>query len=208
MAYPVNGKPEDPTRLEAIPAGVAAGNIMQVDLHMGKIMIGSAGGPFSEHRLVPALKLIDFGFAQRDPTAVRQNLWKITLQMYTLITKRTGWDMFWPVVPYKGLQTWAVDLLPPNNQFDWVDPDLADLMARCMANDPQNRPSLEDMLRETDAGARKLSGMYKPPVDMWAETERVIRAVLKLLVYDADVVPNPAGFNAAVVRAIEDAIRG
>lgn len=44
--------------------------------------------------------------------------------MYTLITKRTGWDMFWPVVPYKGLQTWAVDLLPPNNQFDWVDPDL------------------------------------------------------------------------------------
>lgn len=84
----------------------------------------------------------------------------------------------------------------------------ADLMARCMANDPQNRPSLEDMLRETDAGARKLSGMYKPPVDMWAETERVIRAVLKLLVYDADVVPNPAGFNAAVVRAIEDAIRG
>ena len=39
MAYPVNGKPEDPTRLEAIPAGVAAGNIMQVDLHMGKSML-------------------------------------------------------------------------------------------------------------------------------------------------------------------------
>lgn len=125
--------------------------------------------------------------------------------MYLLIAKKFMWDAWSPTLVYNGVETWGIEVLPPeSDKFPDLDPVLADLMARCMAKDPQQRPSLEDMLRETEAGARKLIIDYVPQIDLFRESNDVIQAMLRLFIYNAEVVPHPGGFPSAVVREMQN----
>ncbi|KAK7942690.1 uncharacterized protein PG986_011803 [Apiospora aurea] len=208
MAYPrkADENAEEPGRLEEIPGdGTPPSNLEHGDLHMGNIMMGDFASPSSdggEHSLVPVLKLIDFGMAKESKDAVQENLFSISRVMINLIARKvvlTGLGQ--PTTEYKGYRTWATEILPPpppqQPQTDspspspvgykcaTVDPELRDLMARCLAQDPSRRPSLAEMLYEVQVVAVDRSAATAGGEGM-VETDDEVHAFLQKALYDAE----------------------
>ncbi|KAI0204284.1 hypothetical protein F4808DRAFT_457387 [Astrocystis sublimbata] len=70
------------------------------------------------------------------------------------------------VVDYRGFGTRAGQLLPQSwgDPYPWLDPDLAGLIAECMYDDWENRPTLEQALgRARNAVLTKTANSFPEP---------------------------------------------
>ncbi|RYP62884.1 hypothetical protein DL771_009533 [Monosporascus sp. 5C6A] len=176
MAYPIEAPEGEPNRLETIPKdGRQPSELYHGDLHVGNLMLGDAGGSFQEHRIVPVAKFIDFG-----STAEVQGG-----RMLNLIARG---DV--PVLRcksnYEGIQTMATEILPTEDghKYPMLDEELRDLLARCLAIEPDNRPRLQEMLQTIETAVKtKTAGAFEP--NHTRETDVAIRNTLQRLVYDA-----------------------
>lgn len=108
------------------------------------------------------------------------------------------------VSDYKGYRTHATEILPPQPEnsgngykYASLDPRFRDLITRCLAQDPGERPGLAEMLRvvqaaaagavpDTKAAAVALSSLSLGESENVLETDEAIRAFLKKALYDAE----------------------
>lgn len=109
------------------------------------------------------------------------------------------------VSAYKGYRTHATEILPPQpensgNDYKYatLDPQLRDLIAQCLAQDPGERPGLAEMLRVVQAAATgtvpetemlAAAATSSPPPDESEsvnETDEAVHAFLKKALYDAE----------------------
>ncbi|RYP12973.1 hypothetical protein DL767_010999 [Monosporascus sp. MG133] len=87
---------------------------------------------------------------------------------------------------YKGIQTMATEILPTEHghKYPMLDEELRDLLVRCLAIQPDNRPRLQEMLQTIEAAVRtKTAGAFAPY--HMREGDAAIKHTLQLLVYDA-----------------------
>ncbi|KAI0536569.1 kinase-like domain-containing protein [Xylaria digitata] len=109
------------------------------------------------------------------------NVWGIGLTMWQIMTLREA-----PVPPILQVRSGITANLPQNyclslltqDQFKVYDEDLRLTIARCMAHDPNERPSLRTLLQGAQLGINK-----RFP----AETDEFIKSWVQDLIYDADV---------------------
>ncbi|KAK8069032.1 hypothetical protein PG994_005648 [Apiospora phragmitis] len=206
MAYPRKADENAEPCLEEIPGeGTQPLNLDHGDLHMGNVMIGDIASPSGdEHELVPILKLIDFGQAIESQDGMRENLFKISKIMINLITRRVIQVNDKTASDYKGYRAHATEILPPppedpyrEYKYTSLDPRLRDLIARCLAQEPGERPGLAEMLRVAQAAAAAAAGetpaaaaaVSSLPADRDGdvnETDDAIHAFLKKALYDAE----------------------
>ncbi|RYP45664.1 hypothetical protein DL768_008008 [Monosporascus sp. mg162] len=183
MAYPIEAAEGEPNRLETIPKdGRQPSDLYHGDLHVGNLMLGDPGGSFPEHRIVPVAKFIDFGSRAEMEDGIIANLLK---RMLNLIARG---DV--PVLrcksTYKGIQTMATEILPTEDghKYPMLDEELRDLLVRCLAIQPDNRPRLREMLQMVETAVKtKTAGEFAPYHTR--ETDEAIKNTLQLLVYDA-----------------------
>ncbi|KAL7622868.1 trans-aconitate methyltransferase 1 [Parahypoxylon ruwenzoriense] len=180
LAYPLNGTDDQPNRLETVPAdGRAPSMIEHADLHHANIMIGNPGNGFREHDLVPPLKFIDFGRARKGFQGVSDNI------MINLIARHDVRISRW-ITTYRGFRTKATEILHHGNgrKYPTLDDDLRDFLARCLADEERDRPSLSTMLRVAENAVRTKTAAAFPGNS--GETDRAIRNFLQKFIYDAD----------------------
>ncbi len=90
-----------------------------------------------------------------------------------------------------GLETYATEILPApaggGARYPHLDPALRDLLARCLARSPADRPDLSELLRAVEHH----SAAPPPPPSRPEEEDDddAVRDVVRALVYDA---PTPA----------------
>ncbi|KAI0460588.1 kinase-like domain-containing protein [Xylaria acuta] len=180
-AKPFGAKP----KLEEIPEDQSApGNIMHGDMHSGNVLIGTVGD-FQEHAAMPPLKLIDFGLALVREQSDERNLLDVSKQIYYMIIGKYDRVGFRHVL-HNGINTMATDILPRNGQarYPMLEDDLRDFVARCLARDPADRPSLAEALETCkNAVETKTPGLYG--FNAGRETDYGIGLLLQELVYNA-----------------------
>ncbi|KAK7975569.1 SURF1 family-domain-containing protein [Apiospora arundinis] len=200
MAYPGRTDENAGPRLEEVPDDRTTHlNLDHGDLHMGNGDIASPSN--SEHELVPVLKLIDFGQANENEDAVQENLFNTSKIMINLIARQVV-QVQKTATDYNGFRTYATEILPPPLQSEGgasyykyadLDPELRDLVARCLAQDPSERPGLAEMLRTIQPAAAgktatAMAASSSPPggSSNANETDDAIRAFLQKALYDAE----------------------
>lgn len=181
LSLPFDSKP----RLEEIPNGsVNPANILHGDMHGGNILIGTAGD-FSEHDLVPPLKLIDFAFSEDDNMGDERNMLEIGWHMLDLIIGRAA-PIGGATRKHNGIETWAGAIVPEyvENPYPHLDDDLRELVIRCLARNAIDRPNLTELLHICkNAVQNKTAASYGP--DAMRETDEEIGHVLQQLIYGA-----------------------
>ncbi|KAI2601812.1 kinase-like domain-containing protein [Hypoxylon sp. NC1633] len=186
LAYPLNGAGDQPNQLETLPVdGREPSRVEHADLHMGNIMIGHAGDEFQEHDLVPALKFIDFGRTREGFDGVVDNLWTISRTMINLIARQEVRISRW-ITTYQGIETRATEILPHGNgsKYPTLDNDLRDFLARCLADEKKDRPSLQTMLRTTENAVRNKTG---DTFNNGNETNEMVKNILQQYIYNAEI---------------------
>ncbi|KAI8952439.1 hypothetical protein F4801DRAFT_540771 [Xylaria longipes] len=165
MAWPPNrGRLNPPPVVrEVIPNPMQkASRLIHGDLHLGNIMFGDYDASDdtrpSCHQGVPVLKIIDFGLAYNEATPIEAQ-WDNIRYVGELICQLA--------LPQKdalvwgdddGRPTFLVDDIPNLDDFDtWLDEDFyrserfskafREFIARCMATEPDRRPSVRRALR-------------------------------------------------------------
>ncbi|KAI0882080.1 uncharacterized protein GGS22DRAFT_196229 [Annulohypoxylon maeteangense] len=194
MSFNQGLSPEEPTQLETIPAdGTPPSNLVHGNINTRNIRIGGGDGDgrFTEHIFAPVVKLINLeGAAQAtNNLGNRYNLWDISGMMMSIITKSETWSLS-PTCVYRGIITNASPILNEKREmFPLLDDDLRDLLARCLAVNPDHRPNLRDMLAETEHAVRTKGADSFPLQIRDHETDAALTRFLKYCVYDADVLP-------------------
>ncbi|RYP09316.1 hypothetical protein DL764_001363 [Monosporascus ibericus] len=87
---------------------------------------------------------------------------------------------------YKAIQTMATEILPTGDgqKYPMLDEELRDLLARCLAIQPDHRPRLQEMLQTIETAVKtKTAGAFGSYHTR--ETDETIKNVLQILVYDA-----------------------
>lgn len=125
----------------------------------------------------------------------------------TLITRQATWSR--RRVIYQGIDTSAAEILPApqdnfNTQYPSLDVELRDFLARCLAWQPRDRPSLAAMLRTAEAGARKGASAYGV-LQGSRETNQFVAVVLRRLIYDGETEASEARFDEVVFREVNTA---
>ena len=88
-----------------------------------------------------------------------------------------------PARPDEGIRTFAVQLMDNPE----LDDDLRMLLARCLAVDPNDRPSLADLLDRAQRAVNELTEeAYEGRPQAGNETDAVIHGLIQLLVFDAN----------------------
>ncbi|KAI1141033.1 kinase-like domain-containing protein [Hypoxylon sp. FL0543] len=185
LAYPPNLAEDEPNVLETVPTdGTAPSKIEHADLHAGNVMIGEIGG-FEEHILVPPLKFIDFGRTREGFQGVSDNVWKISRIMINLIARQQVRISAW-ITEYKGFETRATEILHHGNgaRYPTLDDDMRDFLARCLADEERDRPTLADLLYTAETAVRNKTAAAYP--GQAGETDQEIRRLLQRFIYDAD----------------------
>ncbi|KAI0874765.1 hypothetical protein GGS24DRAFT_500482 [Hypoxylon argillaceum] len=162
MAWPPD---EFPPVLETVPEDRAPTRLRHRDIAFRNVMIGDRdpAGPF-EHRVIPQLKLIDFGKMRDGPSAkfaMADNVKEAAGVMVHLISLNE--EVEWGVVNYHGVHTEATPLVVrrgARDPFPQLDSNLRDLLILCMARDLNEVPPLEILLREVEKGMRKRPSAY------------------------------------------------
>ncbi|KAI0175609.1 hypothetical protein GGR52DRAFT_570608 [Hypoxylon sp. FL1284] len=146
-------------------------------------MIGSVGG-FREHAVVPVPKFIDFGLTSEITRGTPDNAFRISSLMFENTTRQPiGRSR---VTSYQGYETRATEILPDGNgaRYPSLDPDLRDLLARCLARDSADWPDLAVLLRVAEDAVRvKTAAAYPGRAE---ETDEGLRGFVRELVLDAD----------------------
>lgn len=98
---------------------------------------------------------------------------------------------------YKGIETHAFSILPPlggqQHPLPLLDPDLRDMIARCMAKQEGDRPTLPELLRVVENAVRTKRPATYAPNDA-RETDDAITEVVRKIIYDApppSIAPPP-----------------
>lgn len=103
-------------------------------------------------------------------------------------------------VIYNGIETHAFPILPPSVgrrrhlPLPLLDPDLRDIVVRCMAKQAADRPTLPDVLRVADNAVRTKTAASYAPNDA-RETDDAVAEVVRRIIYDApppsSALPSP-----------------
>lgn len=145
------------------------------------VLLGTTGD-FTEHTIVPPVKVIDFGLSQQGPWSDEWNLLDVHKLMVQLIVGM-------PIAidsnrhqVFQGVDTMAVALLPPF-QYPWLDTVLRDLVIQCLSYDPMHRPGLRELLAEVQWNARREPREFG--INAPRETDEVVRRRMQDLLFDA-----------------------
>ncbi|KAI2615535.1 hypothetical protein GGR54DRAFT_294061 [Hypoxylon sp. NC1633] len=194
LAYPIGAYHNTPPVLETIPNGTEPSALTHGTLSVGNVMIGGVVNPqrHQEHNLVPVAKFIDLGEATDERgDGVVENLWHVSMLMKALITRNKevlrGVPTPWHEEDFH-LRTTAPELLVINgdNSYPNLDPELRDFLHRCLDNNIDFRPTLEQMLETTSrAVATKTAESYPFPLAV-LESDDVIQTYLQHLIFDAE----------------------
>ncbi|KAI1319737.1 kinase-like protein [Xylariaceae sp. FL0255] len=156
--------------IEEIPSDVQASILEHMDFNERNIMLTSSDEPTAEHEIGIAAKLIDFGLARSDGRqgGELQNIWDAARTIVTLIAPGSTMSRR-STAPYLGIETRALDLVGETGDqpfpLPWLDPDLRDLLARCMYENRKNRPTLQEALQIAEEAVRSKSATsYPDPV--------------------------------------------
>ncbi|KAI1296239.1 kinase-like domain-containing protein [Xylaria venustula] len=154
------------------------------DMHLGNILFGDAGD-FPEHAVIPPAKLIDFGLAIEHAAANPLNVMDAAKNMVWLVLRRLT-----PIglnsVIHQEILTLGVMLLGNKflEEYPTIDLELRDLVVRCLAMRPGDRPLLSDLLRTAKhAVATKGEAFYGPLVPQ--ESDATIQSFVQEHIYDA-----------------------
>ncbi|KAI1479981.1 kinase-like domain-containing protein [Daldinia eschscholtzii] len=186
LAYPPNGSEDDPNQLETIPKdGTQPSRIEHADLSAANIMIGTAGGGFQEHDVIPPLKFIDFGRTREGFKGIPDNIRGILRIMVNLIARKEVRISAW-ITEYQGFETRATEFLHHGNgaNYPTLDDEIRDFLARCLAWEEADRMSLQDMLRIAENAVRTKTAAAYP--DGTGETDEAIRDLVQQFIYNAD----------------------
>ncbi|KAI0977066.1 kinase-like protein [Xylaria arbuscula] len=187
MANPIGSSLDEPSILETIPTdGRPPFQLSHDDISLRNIMLGSLDG-LDEHKASPPIKLIDFGTATENSrdgeSPMTTNITAVAQIIGDLIERETMRER---VAEWRGKRTHAGILLPDpsgNDPYPLVDPELRDLLARCMYENGKDRPSLVELLNITSrAVLTKTPEMFPDPT---RETDAAIRQFWQELIYDA-----------------------
>ncbi|KAI1305725.1 kinase-like protein [Xylaria venustula] len=187
MASPIGSSLDQPSILETIPTdGRPPFQLNHGDIALRNIMLGSLDG-LDEHKASPPIKLIDFGSATEDSrrgeSPVSTNIRAIAQIIGDIIELDTMRER---LVKCRGKRTYAGILLPDPSGYDpypMVDRELRDLLARCMYENWQDRPRLQELLYITSrAVLTKTPESFPDPAK---ETDAAIRQFWQRFIYDA-----------------------
>ncbi|KAI1375820.1 hypothetical protein F4677DRAFT_420810 [Hypoxylon crocopeplum] len=194
MAFPLE-RPE-PDRLDVMntqletytPGAPIEGGVIHNYLHVGNVMFGDFNTKHREHRLAPVLKLIDFGecLEGEGETGAYTNMHDVARLMVALISKQLQAPVELPR-NYGNYHTTAVEIIPSGNgaKYPLLDTDLRDLVARCLAENARNRPSLAELLIILErAVVEKTAASYQFPLSTY-ETDEVVEHFVQHLILDA-----------------------
>ncbi|KAI5925772.1 hypothetical protein F4810DRAFT_708283 [Camillea tinctor] len=202
MAWPPRGPREGPVHRETIPESEAIRNnkhqLRHSDLILKNILIGSVDANDDIHATIPILKLVDFHRAriydrvdQRN-LGVNWNIFDIGLVMRSLVT---GDTVMHPhageaVVPdpqgFRRIQSFGADITP--QAYPNLDPDLRVLIIQCIPDHMNNLPTLEDLYtRVNQIVQTRSSEYYSNYATGPLETDRMLRNIVRSLIFDADV---------------------
>ncbi|KAH8165706.1 hypothetical protein CIB48_g2516 [Xylaria polymorpha] len=160
------------------PLGLAHG-----DIALRNIMVGDRD-PIG-HPELPQLKLIDFGCTTVRGTAlsaIRENISNVSILIGVRTqTDRTGVTY----AEFSGIRTMAKEIVPQpgSDPFPHLDHELRDLIIHATAVKPEDRPSLEEMLRRTEQGMRKLPYLYLG--QELEESDNSIEEIIQAVVFNA-----------------------
>ncbi|KAI0529824.1 kinase-like domain-containing protein [Xylaria digitata] len=162
FAYPLSGS-EDVTPVLEILRDEAPGDLVHGDIAGRNIAIGDIDPTVPEHSSIPTLKMIDFGSSRRSDNAGKgpeENLHAVAIEMLRLICRgpvRTRVPRF--ATTFNGVETAATDILPVNGvpKFPNLDITLRDLLVQALRSDRDQRPTLADMLANTQNGVNRNS---------------------------------------------------
>ncbi|KAI1326839.1 kinase-like protein [Xylariaceae sp. FL0255] len=182
MAYPKNLPTGFPMTLETIPdKNVVPSRLCHNDLGFRNIMM-TAPDDIPEHSVGVMFKMIDFGLAKDDAMGWRKGIYDAAYNVLYFI--HLGIPSSAPVA-YLGRQTVASSLLAQANRappFPWLDPELIDLLAKCMYQDAKYRPPLQGLLEAAIKAVAKPPDSFPVPTD---ETDEAIGVFIQEMVLDA-----------------------
>ncbi|KAI0835626.1 hypothetical protein F5Y06DRAFT_275901 [Hypoxylon sp. FL0890] len=195
MAYPMNLPVGRPTALETIPTGWGDPiHLTHQSLHCDNVVLGAPDYRFPEHGHAPVVKMIDLGAAQElSDHGPFVNLEHVSRLMICLITKNREPNIR-ALGVYNDDFTLASEIVGPDNdeKYPLLDPDLRDLLARCMSTTRESRPGLQEMLRTVENAVKtKTPESFHFTVAPF-EADAAIKIFLQRLVYDADIEPDNA----------------
>ncbi|KAI1269865.1 hypothetical protein F5Y18DRAFT_437674 [Xylariaceae sp. FL1019] len=141
MAYPARRLPSEPPQLETIPrSNQELAPIVHGDVHVPNVMFGNINPSSPEHRLIPIMKLIDFGESSQDERLATgppgaQNIFDTARLIYNLIRRSTSTDNPAPDGPenFGNIRTRAVNFSDQRRSNRAVDMDLQHLI--CAASE-------------------------------------------------------------------------
>ncbi|KAI1317010.1 kinase-like protein [Xylariaceae sp. FL0255] len=190
IAYPIGAPIGSTPVTERIPLSGDQSNespLQHNDLFNRNIMLTVSDG-VQEHGIGAVAKLIDFGLA-KDGGGSASNMLACAVILTGLITFRPLGNE--PVI-YKGSETRAGKLVGQNgiepHPFPWLDPELRDILLRCLYLDIENRPSLREVLDIAEAAVlEKTATSFPNPVE---ETDEAVADFMQEFLLD---VPRQMG---------------
>ncbi|KAI8958058.1 hypothetical protein F5Y11DRAFT_351920 [Daldinia sp. FL1419] len=205
MAYPSFGLENAPQMRERIRTTDGPYAIMQNSPHSLNIMIGDMSVDIEEHIFIPIFKLIDFGHGRIEADwreTMRKNIFYIGKfiflsqrevdESYLDMMPQGGYDYAF-THPSTGRRQWIETQAPPFfTRVTNIDIDLRDLIARCMALNEADVPSLEELVMLCENGARKGPQdihYENDQVDtMQTERDEALRLIVQRFIFDANVI--------------------
>ncbi|ETS87414.1 hypothetical protein PFICI_01242 [Pestalotiopsis fici W106-1] len=176
LAHPPQWPGNDKLPPEVWPAGTdPTAHICHSDLHIENVVFGELDG--SEHDLVPILKVIDFGCADRyDLKDEQQKKEYESLKIdHTNVFSMGCCKTFAGALFEKG----SSQITNPK-----LDSDLAVLVARCLSDEVATQPNLRNMAIGTATAIRVRTEAHY--VGRPEETDESIRQLLKAVMFDAE----------------------
>ncbi|RYC56761.1 hypothetical protein CHU98_g9444 [Xylaria longipes] len=179
-----------PPVTEIIPEDGVTVGLLHGDIASRNIMIGEWQPEVEEHRIAPILKYIDYGFAaiaNNPAQALRENLfWASTIMLFLINEHAEVLDFDNVARSYKGIQTYAANIIPITNGFNpnpHLDEELRDLLAETMRVNVELRPTLPEVMRRIQNGMKKQPFEYR--FREFEESNVAIEARLRQLLHDA-----------------------
>ncbi|OTB07263.1 hypothetical protein M426DRAFT_20312 [Hypoxylon sp. CI-4A] len=194
-AVDITGAPK--IQLETITKEPDQATLWDRSLNIFKVMLGSTGGKWPEHDLVPVSKIIDLGAAIEDQRGLAENLYSITHIMYCLITRETNPNFV--SGPTESVWTRGSAIIPTehNDPYPHIDIDLRTIVAKGLAVMPEERPALPNVAHGVWRGFNKPVEAYAFPQQIH-ENDMSIKVFVHNLIFDADIsTTDPA--NPAVI---------
>ncbi|KAI1370364.1 hypothetical protein F4677DRAFT_364702 [Hypoxylon crocopeplum] len=203
MAYPPFGGPGAPLTRETIVDGAPPPYpLTQNSSHSNNFVFGDIPPGDFEHKLVPIMKLIDFGRGRLEANyedAHIVNIWgaAYVLMRLALVGRPNDYFRDLPTSYYVAhgelIETQACDAFLKTFNMDHL---LRDIIARCMARDRKDIPSLNMLLNlcEHVVDTRTLEDFDNAALseeDRRDETDEVIDDLIKRSILDADIVDAP-----------------